>query len=302
MSRTMSILTAAVMLMLTAPTAARAATIGETYDASLSCGGGNLTMEPDYQVPGGGTISSFSFKTRTESAGDQIDFKVLRATGNVNEYIVVGSSGPQTLLGDGSVQTFPVTPIAVQAGDVLGSYLVTSVDGCGDYTGSSHVSFFQAVPADPAVGSTVTLTSSFPGAQLNESAEFTPTPAVSGAGKTVGTPTNAFTISADPAAGGTVTYTGAARSYTGTVTCTKIVGNAATIVSTEDGGTRLNRTFVQDNGTSGDKLINTMLDTAKASAKTVATFSVCVDPPIAQLEAKASLAGDAIHIAAPPPA
>ena len=75
-----------------------------------------------------------------------------------------------------------------------------------------------------------------------------------------------------------------------------IVGNAATIVAVDSTDGRANRTMVQDNGTSGDKLINTMFDPAKLSAKSRAKYLECVAPDTAKLDAKAPLTGDAIQI------
>ncbi len=125
---------------------------------------------------------------------------------------------------------------------------------------------------------------------------FDPAALITGSGNTAATPTNAFTIDVPYSGGGTVTYTGSTRSFSGTVTCTNIIGNAATIVSQSAGGAIINRTFVQDNGLSGDKLINTNVDTTKASAKTIAKYSTCIDPPVAELAARPALDGDAIQI------
>ncbi len=94
------------------------------------------------------------------------------------------------------------------------------------------------------------------------------------------------------AQGGTLTYT----SFVGTIQCVKIVGNSATIVAVDGSTGKANQTMVQDNGTSGDKLANTMFDPVKLGAKARAKFLSCVDPDLDVLSARPELAGDAIQI------
>lgn len=106
---------------------------------------------------------------------------------------------------------------------------------------------------------------------------------------------NQFTINAPAGGGGTVTYSGPSGSFNGAVQCVTVVGNAATIVAKQS-DTLLTRTMVQDNGASGDRLVNTLIDLSKASAKTVQKYSQCINPDTAALSAANALAGDSIQI------
>jgi hypothetical protein len=110
-----------------------------------------------YVVPsGGGTITSFSFASIADSAGQQLDFLVLRPAGGSN-YTVVGKTGLVTLAGTGAVESFPAN-IAVQAGDILGFFLSSPnfrdcvravVGGGGEIAGGAT--------SDPSVGALVSL-------------------------------------------------------------------------------------------------------------------------------------------------
>ena len=171
-----------VTLVLAVP--ASAATVGSTALAAPGpCSGPApraLYVAAGYAVPGAGVISSFGFRTSAPNAGQFLDFKVLRATGATREYRVIGQSGVTALLADGSVQTVPVAPIAVQAGDVLGFHLAsTQVNGCYDMTRGATMERGFPNPS-PEVGTTFTIAEPFPGYALNVSAEFTPaaTPAL----------------------------------------------------------------------------------------------------------------------------
>lgn len=107
---------------------------------------------------------------------------------------------------------------------------------------------------------------------------------------------NAFTIELAHPLAGTVSYTGATGTYNGRIRCSFATGNVATIVTKDAAANLLNRTMVKDNGSAGDKLINTMVDLATASPRTIARFSECVAPDAAALAAAKPLAGDAITI------
>jgi hypothetical protein len=112
-------------------------------------------------------------------------------------------------------------------------------------------------------------------------------------------PVNAFTISAANGSG-TLTYTDGTTSFNGTVVCMTVIGNAATIVAVDAARGVADRTMVQDNGASGDKLINVMFSTSKLSAKSLAKYESCIDPDTAALANARPLTGDAIQVFAPP--
>jgi hypothetical protein len=86
----------------------------------------------------------------TNLGAGEYDFQVLRPEGN-SEYLVLGDTGNQTDPCDGQLDTYPVN-ISVQAGDVLGVYVVN--DWAGLLTGGSRE--YNGAP-EPAVGQTVTL-------------------------------------------------------------------------------------------------------------------------------------------------
>src|SRR3954454_15082158 len=270
---------------------ASAATIGHTGDGSLSCGAGTIEAEDAYAAPTVTQITSFSIKTTTDNDSEQIDFLVLRPTSPGN-YTVVGKSGTKTLDGLDAVQTFPVTPIPVHQGDVLGWFNVTNHAGCVISPGSG--SFRGADDqSDPDVGSPVSLGDATSGTDLNLAASF---PAVTGSGNTnpaAGFPPNAFTLSSIT---NTLTYSGGGRTFHGSIICLNIVGNAATIVAVDSATGFVDRTMVQDNGASGDKLMNTLADPSKVTAKSLAKLKTCVSPDVTALGRHAALAGDAIQV------
>jgi Ca2+-binding RTX toxin-like protein len=100
----------------------------------------------------------------------------LRPAGGSN-YTVVGKTGLVTLKGTG-LETFPVNPIRVQGGDILGLWIPGSLGYCmratGDVSDDENVfTSLQGAP-DPNVGDTVSLGLPVQGADLNESANLVP--------------------------------------------------------------------------------------------------------------------------------
>jgi hypothetical protein len=137
---------------------------------STNCPGlGNeaaMVADSSYVVPaGGGTIRRFAFRLDMLDQGAELDFLVLRPTGN-DAYSVVGDSGSVTLGAGSPVKTFPAS-IAVRAGDIIG-YFEDRVDVCVAAGSGSVVS--QQSSGPPGVGSTVTLGSRQAGSDLSESA------------------------------------------------------------------------------------------------------------------------------------
>ncbi len=113
---------------------------------------------------------------------------------------------------------------------------------------------------------------------------------------------NTFTINAPDSSSGTITFAGSSRSYNGTISCVNVVGNSATIVSQDDVSGYLNRAFVQDNGASNDKIVNTMVRLSDASAATIAKYSECGPPNEAKLAAAPAIASGDITINSSPSA
>ena len=73
------------------------------------CGPG-VVGDPNYVVSSGRRerITSFSFQSASDNAGQQLDFLVLRSAGG-SDYTVIGKSGLVTLKGTG-LETFQVSP------------------------------------------------------------------------------------------------------------------------------------------------------------------------------------------------
>jgi hypothetical protein len=275
---------------------ASASTIGQTRAvAQFGCGANSIVGQPTYAVPGTGTITSFSYRTSTlfHTAGNQLKFLILRPNPTVeNHYTVVGKSDVVTLGEDGNDQTTAVTPISVEAGDFLAFFAVTTVQNCGTRGGAAFVARFPA--SDPSVGADLGL-AQFAGEDINLAANFVPVP-VAGSGATNPAPgftANAFTVST---ADGTLAFSAGPQSFNGTIRCWKVVGNAATIVAVDSTTGKADRTMVQDNGVSGDKLVNTLFDPSKLSAQSVAKFESCVAPDLTALGKGNALAGDAIQV------
>lgn len=283
------------------PSVASAATVGSTQFGVQICGANTVWVATDYVLPAG-VVTSFSYKTGTlgnGTAGKTLDFKVLRPQGN-NGYTVVGSSGVKTLAhSDGTVDTFtPAAPIAAQAGDVLGYWIGNqNLPGCvGEYNPSSGTVAATGAPSDPAVGSTVNAAKFFD--NLNLSAEVGPAVAAvtgNGSNNPKSGQVNQFSISSIDQTGN-LNYDGANKTFSGAIQCVNIVGNSATIVARDYSTGIANRTMVQDNGVSGDKLVNTMFDPSKLSAKAREKFLSCVTPDLDRLAAGNALLGDYIQV------
>jgi Ca2+-binding RTX toxin-like protein len=190
---------AATALLAFAPGAAQAATIGSNSiapDFHVTCVGPGIWVSASYVVPSAGTITSFTYQSETAtqgtSQGDDLAFKVLRPTGG-SSYEVVGTTDVVELQTADQLETFtPASPIAVQAGDVLGFWQPGELDGCLRNEGPNASSSGQ--PTDPPVGATVTtvFTPSF--GELNLSAEFTPTPPTATCSNTPATISGSGTI------------------------------------------------------------------------------------------------------------
>jgi hypothetical protein len=128
-----------------------------------------------YVVPaGGGTVVSLNTQASTCNGdfGAQtgvFNLQVLRPLGG-NQYQVLGDTGHLTDLCDGQLHSYPVN-IPVQAGDVLGVYVVTAWYGALA-TGSQTGAFI----AEPAVGGTFTTNITQAGFTPDESATLNQEP------------------------------------------------------------------------------------------------------------------------------
>jgi hypothetical protein len=135
--------------------------------------GGIERAETGSVMPGAGTVTSFQFQAGScTAAAGSFDFQVLRPVG-VDQYQVIGNTGTQSNPCDGMLHSYPVD-IAVQAGDILGVYVVSDWEGVIDV--AAPESF--AVMAQPQVNDiTVKLRPiSFNDSSADESATFVPSP------------------------------------------------------------------------------------------------------------------------------
>lgn len=169
-----TLVTAATAVALWAAPVAQAATVGNAeYFEGVFCPPGLLFADTDYAVPSAGRLTAFQYGLGADSPGDQVNFKALRPLGG-GQFEVIGESGTKTLPAPttGVADFALVPPIVVQAGDVLGFYAKSQLDGCGGF-GPESSTFFAAV-LDPPPGSVVPMLPVLLGEELNVAATFVP--------------------------------------------------------------------------------------------------------------------------------
>jgi hypothetical protein len=171
------VLLAVLALCVAGPATAGADTIGQNLTAFAGACSPELTVvDPAYEVPAPGTITSFSYQSMPDyiygdPTGTKLAFKVFRPTGDAT-YDVVGGTAVQTLKTFSDLETFaPAEPIKVRRGDVLGYWVGDRfLPGCASYDVGDASGQFTA---DPLAGESVGLSICCFG-HLNVTAEFTP--------------------------------------------------------------------------------------------------------------------------------
>jgi hypothetical protein len=164
-----------VFAALPAGSALAATTVGQTGPSLTNAYlfGGEEDVASPATIPFAGTVTSFQTQSSVcNFAAGGYDFQILRPEGG-NQYLVVGDTGNQTDPCDGQPHSYAVN-IPVQAGDVLGVYVVTNWEGVLTVGGPSLP--YGAVP-EPTVGQTVALSFSAPGI-ADESATLVPSASV----------------------------------------------------------------------------------------------------------------------------
>jgi hypothetical protein len=141
---------------------ALATTVGQTgtpaSDAFFVSGAENV--QTDAAMPTAGLVTSLQFQSSDceNTFGGflqgSFDFQVLRPLGN-NQYLVLGDTGNQTDPCNSQLNSYPVN-IPVQAGDVIGAYVVNAWQGVLSI-GSGNINFDFI--SEPAVGDTITVPS-----------------------------------------------------------------------------------------------------------------------------------------------
>jgi hypothetical protein len=133
-------------------------TVGQTGTPTNSYYfGGDEIVSTSAVVPaGGGTITSFQTQSSTCQTFSgfvqgSYDFQALRPEGG-NQYLVLGDTGNQTDPCDSQLHSFSVN-IPVQAGDVLGAYIVTNWVGVLSASGGDYYGY----QSEPTVGQTITV-------------------------------------------------------------------------------------------------------------------------------------------------
>lgn len=145
------------LAVLASPSAGVAATSIGSVGGDITCSAGFSTVQisssgPSYAVPaGGGNITAWS--TQATGTIGPVALQVWRSTGTANTYQLVGAS-PLVTLTSASLNTFTLaTPIAVQAGDLLGLRLEGRAL-CAQTTASNTDVFGGVAGANPAAGAT----------------------------------------------------------------------------------------------------------------------------------------------------
>jgi hypothetical protein len=110
-----------------------------------------------------------------------------------------------------------------------------------------------------------------------------------------GLPQNAFTIF-EVDGGGTMTYDDntADKHFNGQIQCASAAGNRVMIVASDAATGNWDRTIVEDNGSSGDRLTNAMFNPTKNPS--TAKLETCSDPTGARMPNKTVGPGDAITV------
>ena len=112
-----------------------------------------------------GRITSFSFRSDSSNAGEQLDFLVLRPEGS--KYRVVGRTGVVRLAGTGLETVAADIPVA--GGDILGFWFPTRLDNC--YRPGTGPLFAKITASDPNTGDLIAVQPQG-AADLNESANL----------------------------------------------------------------------------------------------------------------------------------
>jgi hypothetical protein len=130
-------------------------TVGQTGTPPSDFVAGFEIVQTSAAMPAAGVVTSFHTQSSTcNLERGAYDFQVLRPLGS-DQYRVLGDTGNQTDPCDSQFHSYSVN-IPVQAGDVIGVYVVKDWQGLLD-VGSALTSASDQIP-QPVVGDTVTLT------------------------------------------------------------------------------------------------------------------------------------------------
>jgi IPT/TIG domain/PASTA domain len=178
------VVSAAVWVLLAAPSADGATSLGQTGDGA--CSGSDFAEvqtstggPPGYAAPGSGLLTSWSVFANSDT-DDVVQLRVFRPTSPPSTlFRVVGGSTAQGPLTPNVVNgPFP-TSVRVQPGDLLGLKIIAGTSPSCAFATSSAADVIQEIsPDDGAMGTAEFSTSTFIGARVNVSATFTPPPSI----------------------------------------------------------------------------------------------------------------------------
>ncbi|MEA2399244.1 MAG: hypothetical protein QOK25_2800 [Thermoleophilaceae bacterium] len=147
-----------VALAISAAPAGAATTVGQIGTPTGACGVGTYVQagtapgSADYTLPDG-VITSWMI--HSNSASGRIKLKVLRRGGSPSSFTVISSDGPRNPFNN-AIRTYPAR-VPVHSGDLLGMSVISGTFGCQFPTGSGQDVVRNGATADPAPGSTVSL-------------------------------------------------------------------------------------------------------------------------------------------------
>lgn len=166
-------------LALAVPSAASAATVGQTAATSgdvVSCGGATLFVSPSttYTAPRSGVLTSWSVQGDNADSGnngEQLELKVVRPLGGTN-YRIVGEDPTTRAIDLNALNTFDVQ-IPVRAGNLLALWVgPTGTHPCSFVGPGGPLAFRAGDQPEPAIGDTFETDSTTPTEQLNASANL----------------------------------------------------------------------------------------------------------------------------------
>jgi Ca2+-binding RTX toxin-like protein len=179
LARTIPVVAIAATALMAVPSGATAATtIGQVFTPTGNTCGANFTRlqtvspapatgAPQYAAPTDGVITQWNFQAPATTSA--MRFKVGRATGNTNEFTVIGQSDPPVVPVANVLNSY-FTRISVKAGDIIGSY-TTAASSCtrpqADYS-------YRFINGDVQPPTTAVFPNGFNNVQIDVSASLEP--------------------------------------------------------------------------------------------------------------------------------
>jgi hypothetical protein len=179
LARTIPVAAIAATALLAAPSGASAATtIGQVFTPTGNTCGANFTRlqtvsppantgSPQYLAPTDGVITQWNFQAPATTSA--MRFKVGRATGNTNEFTVIGQSDPPVVPVANVLNSY-FTRISVKAGDIIGTYTTAASSCTRPQTGYDY----RFINGDVQPPTTAVFPNGFTNVQVDVSASLEP--------------------------------------------------------------------------------------------------------------------------------